>query len=196
MLTDIIHALVAPVVMISANGLICLALYNRLAAIVNRLRLFSREHFDTSTRLAAMTEDEKDGLVVRQLQARLATLDRQFSTIMRRARLLRNALVLLLSAVLVLLCCSLALGLALVLHGAEALALALFVVGVAFMIAGTALAIKELVIALEPIKAEKGTLHEAVLILPAECAGRHRKAQPISEGDRSRIGQITWFQRA
>lgn len=64
MLTDIIHALVAPVVMISANGLICLALYNRLAAIVNRLRLFYREYFDTSTRLAAMNGEGKDGSVV------------------------------------------------------------------------------------------------------------------------------------
>jgi hypothetical protein len=38
--------------------------------------------------------------------------------------------------------------------------LTLFVVGVAFMIAGTAMAIKELVIALEPIKAGKRTLNE------------------------------------
>ena len=30
---EIIHTLVAPVVMISAQGLICLALYNRLAAV-------------------------------------------------------------------------------------------------------------------------------------------------------------------
>jgi hypothetical protein len=177
MLTDIIHALVAPVVMVSANGLICLALYNRLAAIVNRLRLFYREHFEASTRLATMTEENKDGQVVQHLQARLTTLDRQFSTILRRARLLRNALVLLLSAVLVMLCCSLVLGLALVVHGAEALALALFVVGVALMIAGTALAIMELAIALEPVKAEKGMLHEAVLTLPAECTGQLRKAE-------------------
>jgi hypothetical protein len=177
MLTDIIHALVAPVVMISANGLICLAFYNRLAAIVNRLRLFYREHFDTCTRLAAMTEEDKDGQLVRHLQARLTTLDRQFSTIMRRARLLRNALVLLLSAVVVMLCCSLALGLALVMHGAEGLALALFVVGVALTIIGTAFAIMELAIALEPVKAEKGMLHEAVLTLPAECTGQVRKAQ-------------------
>ena len=176
MLTDIIHALVAPVVMISANGLICLALYNRLAAVVNRLRLFDREHFDTCTRLATMTADDQDGPVVPHLQARLLTLDKQFSTILRRARLLRNALVLLLSAVLVLLCCSLALGLALIIQGAEALALALFVLGVGCMIAGTVLAIKELVIALEPVMAEKGTLHEAILALPAECNGPLRKA--------------------
>lgn len=186
MLTDIIHALVAPVVMISANGLICLALYNRLAAIVNRLRLFYREHFDAGARLTAMTSEAQDSPVAQHLQARLATLDKQFSTILRRARLLRNALVLLLSAVLVLLCCSLALGLALVVQWAEVLALALFVVGVMFMIVGTALAIKELTIALEPVKAEKGTLHEAVLTSPAEYTGQHRKTQPA----RTHVGTI------
>ena len=37
---DVIHALVAPVVIISANGLLCLSLYNRMAAVVGRLRVF------------------------------------------------------------------------------------------------------------------------------------------------------------
>jgi uncharacterized protein YcnI len=64
-------------------------------------------------------------------------------------------------------------------HGADALALALFVAGVALMIAGTVFAIKELVIALEPVKAEKGTLHEAILTLPAECTGQRRKVQRV-----------------
>ncbi len=38
---EVIHTVVAPVVMISAQALICLALYNRLAAVVGRLRLLA-----------------------------------------------------------------------------------------------------------------------------------------------------------
>ena len=43
----------APVVLISANGLICLALYNRLAVVVGRVRSFSRERFDSLSALGS-----------------------------------------------------------------------------------------------------------------------------------------------
>ena len=56
---EVIHTLVAPVVMISARGLICLALYNRLAVVGGRLRAYSREHFETQTRLAGMSPDPR-----------------------------------------------------------------------------------------------------------------------------------------
>lgn len=148
----------APVVMISANGLICLALYHRLAAVVRRLRLFYREQFDTRARLSAMSVEELAGKLARQLQARMDALQHQYSIILLRARLLRNALVLLLLAVLGMLLCALALGLSLV-HGAfEVVALYVFVASVLIMMAGVTLAIRELRIALEPVKTERGTL--------------------------------------
>src|SRR5450755_4248249 len=74
---EIIHTLVAPVVMISAQGLICLALYNRLAAVVGRLRVFSREYFETQTRLAGMSPEQQDSALARKLQTRLAALNGQ-----------------------------------------------------------------------------------------------------------------------
>lgn len=83
---EIIHTLVAPVVMISAQGLICLALYNRLAAVVGRLRVFSREQFDTQTRLAGMAPEQQAGALARKLQIRLAVLNGQYSGILRRGR--------------------------------------------------------------------------------------------------------------
>jgi hypothetical protein len=66
--------------------------------------------------------------------------------------------------------------------------LTLFVIGVAFMIAGTALAIGKLVIALEPDKAGKGELHELGLTLPAKCSVQFRRDWP-GRGQAGVIGQ-------
>jgi hypothetical protein len=155
---EIIHTLVAPVVMISAQGLICLAFYNRLAAVVGRLRVFSRENFETQTRLAGMSPEQQDGALARRLQARLATLNGQYSGILRRARLLRNALILLQAAVLAMLFCTMLLGLSLVLPGMESWSLAPFFIGVLATAGGIALSIRELAIALDPVKAERAAL--------------------------------------
>ena len=155
---EIIHTLVAPVVMISAQGLICLALYNRLAAVVGRLRVFSREQFDTQTRLAGMAPEQQAGALARKLQIRLAVLNGQYSGILRRVRLLRNALILLLAAVLAMLFCTLVLGLSLVLPGVEAWSLAPFFIGVLATAGAIALSIRELAIALDPVKAERAAL--------------------------------------
>ena len=42
-----IQSFVAPVVMISANGLLCLAFYNRMAAVIHRTREINRERFES-----------------------------------------------------------------------------------------------------------------------------------------------------
>jgi hypothetical protein len=86
---EIIHALAAPVVMISADGLICLALYNRLAAVVGRLRVFSRERFEAQTQLAGLAP-KQDGPLAEGLRERLATLNGQHWGVLRRARLLNQ----------------------------------------------------------------------------------------------------------
>ena len=57
--TSIISLSVLPVVIISACGLLSLALYNRLAAVVSRLRSFQREI-----------------LIEREKQERVASVDR------------------------------------------------------------------------------------------------------------------------
>jgi hypothetical protein len=155
---EIIHTLVAPVVMISAQGLICLAFYNRLAAVVGRLRAYSREQFETQTRLAGMSPEQQEGPLARKLQTRLAALNGQYSGILRRARLLRNALILLQAAVLAMLVCTMMLGLSLVLPGVEAWSLAPFFIGVLATAGGIALSIRELALALDPVKAERAAL--------------------------------------
>ncbi len=155
-----IQLLVAPVVMISANGLICLALYNRLAAIVSRARAFHKEQFDALTELSAMGLDEQGSLKARQLRTRVEGLGQQVGRILRRGRYLRNALMALQAAVLAMLLCSLALGLTTVVAGIESLPLILFILGVLAMAGGTVLAMRELREALEPVTAESDLVME------------------------------------
>jgi hypothetical protein len=153
--SETIRELAIPVVMISANGLICLALYNRLAAITARLRLFYRERFEIDLRLVgeASSGAEPTEPEIR-LRERLAVLDHICQMILRRARCVRNALILLLSSVIGMLVITLLLGLAYQLPILALVALTIFVVSVVLMIGGVALAILELLLVLEPVEAE------------------------------------------
>jgi Protein of unknown function (DUF2721) len=157
---EIIHTLVAPVVMISAQGLICLALYNRLAAVVGRLRVFSRENFDAQTRLDDLSPEQQEGALARRLRARMAALNGQYSGVLRRARLLRKALILLQTAVLAMLICTMVLGLSLALPGVEGWSLVPFFAGVLATAGAIVLSIRELAVALDPVRAERAALRK------------------------------------
>jgi hypothetical protein len=156
----LIQALVAPVVMISANGLICLALYNRLAAIVSRARAFHRERFDAIAHLSTLPLDEQAGPTARQHRHRLVHLEEQGRKILRRARLVRAALVLLMVTVLCMLGCSMALGASLGMEQLAYAALACFAGGVGAMAIGCILAIIELARALDPVLDEADSLRD------------------------------------
>jgi hypothetical protein len=140
--------------------LICLALYNRLAAVVGRLRVFSRENFDAQTRLDGLTSNQQDGALARRLRARLTTLNGQYSGVLRRGRLLRKALILLQTAVLAMLICTMALGLSLVWPGVEGWSLVPFFAGVLATAGGIVLSIRELGVALDPVRAERAALRK------------------------------------
>lgn len=149
-----IQLLVAPVIMISANGLICLALYNRLAAIVSRTRTFHKERFDAISNLSALPLEEQTGQRARALRRRGVELELQVKRILRRAKLLRGALMLLMGAVISMLLCSMSLGLTVILESLVWLPLALFFTGTMMMIGASLLALLELAGALEPVMAE------------------------------------------
>ncbi|MDX1947248.1 MAG: DUF2721 domain-containing protein [Pirellulaceae bacterium] len=152
---DILRELAMPVVMISANGLICLALYNRLAAITARLRLFYRERFDVDLRLAAGADSGTNQVDIEsRLRHRLGTLDQQCRLILCRARQVRNALILLLASVVGMLLIMLLIGLTYELPFLAPIVLLTFVASVLVMIGGVAMAIGELVSYLEPVQAE------------------------------------------
>jgi hypothetical protein len=157
---DTIQLLVAPVVMISACGLLCLALYNRLAAMVSRARAFHKEQFDAMARLKAADNGHPDPAPIQHLRRRVELLDVQVAQILRRAGLVRNALILLLSTVLCMLGCSIALGLSLLSPVFTRLALACFLLGIGTMSGAIVLALRELTRALDPVLLEQTAVDE------------------------------------
>lgn len=159
---DVVHTiqlLVAPVVMISAAGLVCLALYNRLAAIVGRVRTIHKEEVDALSRMSIAPAAPAPSKSARR---RVVTLEEQVDHLMERARLLRAALVCLLVTVLSMLLCSLAIGLSLVWGEAAYVALAVFLAGVLVEAAGIVLAILELRIALVAAALEADSIEPAI----------------------------------
>lgn len=144
--SESIRELVLPVVMISANGLICLALYNRLAAITARYRGFGREQFEMETRLLELTDraSQSPGLTG-PLRARLLQVANERSSSRLRARHIRNALILLLAAVIGMLSTSLLLALGQETALPVLLPLGSFLAAVGLMMAGVTLAIRELI---------------------------------------------------
>ncbi|MEX2214453.1 MAG: DUF2721 domain-containing protein [Phycisphaeraceae bacterium] len=151
---QVIQLLVAPVVMISACGLLCLALYNRLGTIVGRARAFLKERFDAVDRLSAMELDEQTSAEAHLIRKRLGVLEAQVRHIVARARLVRAGLFCLLATVLCMLACSIALGLSLLVPIQWA-AVVFFAMGVVAMGAGTTLAMIELMRALDPLVIEQ-----------------------------------------
>src|SRR5688572_28611582 len=142
--SKLIAAGVGPIIVISACGLLCLAFYNRLAAVVTRLRAFHRERLveqDALTRARAAAPPDDVALV--RAQERLGMLDVQVRRVMRRARLIRRTLQCLLMTIAALALCSLALGLSAVWPPLLYPAVVLFVAGLLLMVAGVAFAFAE-----------------------------------------------------
>ena len=101
----LLQLILAPVVMISACGLLCLALYNRLASIVSRARAFHHERFEVQMRLTRLAGDPAQADAAAQLGDRLGLLEYQVGQILARAARVRNALTCLLATVLCMLGC-------------------------------------------------------------------------------------------
>ncbi len=108
---ETIQSSVAPVVMISANGLLCLAFYNRLSALMNRSRTVNKERFDLATRTAMLAKLEPQNAEIAHLRRRINILDEIGHRLMDRIWWVRGTLMCLLLSVLCMLACSLALGL-------------------------------------------------------------------------------------
>jgi hypothetical protein len=158
---ETIQSFVAPVVMISANGLLCLAFYNRLSAVVNRSRTINKERFDLVLRLSAMPPQTTGLPEAAHLKWRIEVLDEIGHQLFDRARMLRSTLICLLLSVLSMLLCSLALGLAQLATGVAWAALTFFVVGALVMMLGVLTAIRELRITLEPLLLEHQHIEQA-----------------------------------
>lgn len=156
-----IEVFVAPVVMISANGLLCLAFYNRMAAIVNRTRAINKERFDLFARLAALANQPGNAPEVAHVKKRLEILDELGHQLFDRARMIRDSLICLLVTVLLMLGCSLDLGITPLFPALGWLAPTLFVGGLAVMMMGVLKAIQELRASLSPLTFEHEMLEQS-----------------------------------
>lgn len=159
----IITAGVGPIIVISACGLLCLALYNRLAAMVTRLRAFHRErlHEHEALRRARQATPPDDIAVVRAQEV-LGMLDVQSRRVLARARLIRRALTCLLLTVICLAVCSLSLGLSVIARPLIYVAAGCFLGGMTTLIAGVCFALVEVNRALEPVDLESRFVREMV----------------------------------
>ncbi|MFI5378070.1 MAG: DUF2721 domain-containing protein [Tepidisphaerales bacterium] len=151
----IITAGVGPIIVISACGLLCLAFYNRLAAVVARLRSMHREQLVETERLARLRQQgEAASADMVRTQELLGMLKVQTEGVTVRARILRGTLSCLLATIGCLAACSLCLGLSTMVPALVVPAVVLFVAGMLAMIAAVILGLMELRQALDPVELE------------------------------------------
>lgn len=151
----VIAASVVPVVIISACGLLCLAFYNRLAAVVSRLRAFQRERLAEHQHLARLrTTGDPDPLGIDRRERLLDMLEAQTAGVTGRARLIRAALLCLLATIGMLTVCSLLAGVSAVWPPAIYASVACFAAGMCLLLAGVGFAAAEMWRALDPVELE------------------------------------------
>lgn len=158
--SHVVSASVTPVVVISAAALLCLAFYNRLAAIVLRLRAVQRERLELQDRLDRASPGDVDtGATLRQTTL-LESLSEQSVRIRRRARLIRSTLLLLLGTIAALIITSLLAGLSTIWHDLLYAYVLMFGIGLTLLLAAISCAAAELVGALGGAELETSVVSE------------------------------------
>jgi hypothetical protein len=164
--SKIVPASVVPVVGLSACGLLTLAFYNRMVAIVARLRGFQRERLAHIEVLGQFKLDEnvrKGGdapenaaLPDAYLHHRrlIAMLDEQTKEVLARAKLIRRTLQFLLFTMAALTLCSLSMGVSVLCPPAVFFATALFFLGMGLLATAIVFALTEVGRALRPVELE------------------------------------------
>jgi hypothetical protein len=151
--TRLIGTSVVPVVVISATGLLCLAFYNRLAAIVSRVRTFQRERLQQQE-LRDKSVAAKDSEAVIRHERIIDLLSEQTEHVTQRARLIRLTLLLFLCAIAALILCSLFCGVTAIQPRFIYAAVFSFGIGLGLLLAGVVCAIREMWISLAPVELE------------------------------------------
>ncbi|MCC7388956.1 MAG: DUF2721 domain-containing protein [Phycisphaerales bacterium] len=153
----VIGQLAAPVVMISASGLLSLALFNRLAILVARSRAFAAERVELVRALAEPAPGVTGATLDRM---RLEALEAHASRVLSRAALLRAALQCVMAGILAMLASSAAIGLSMLSPQFWSAGLIAFGIGLLAMAAGVVLVMVELSQALRDVKLEHSMLHQ------------------------------------
>lgn len=158
--SHMVAASVMPIVVISAAALLCLAFYNRLAAVVTRLRAVQRERLELQDRLERLSPAEVEKNSALRYTCILESLTEQSLSIIARARLIRRTLACLLACIACLVACSLLNGITVIWPAAVAGAIACFVLGMLCLLGGVGCAMLELKTALSPAELEIGVVSE------------------------------------
>ena len=162
-LSKVVSGGAGPIIGISACGLLCLAFYNRLTAVVNRLRAFQRERLKAQEEIGHQRSSEQpDQVILTMHQEMLEALQIQTGHVLRRARLLRRALSSLLLTIASFSLCSLAIGLSVLWPGLIYLAVPFFVLGLILLMLGVIFAMMEMYRALAPDELESRFVTEIV----------------------------------
>ncbi len=172
----------------SPPALLSLAFYNRLAAIVSRVRAVQRERMDVRQRLDSISSAEIKRFSALRETCIMESLSEQTARMCRRARLIRSTLLCLMGAIATVVVSALLNGLTIVLPGMVAAAATAFLIGMALLLAGVACAGMELLIALDPAELESEVVSELTGFGAERGSSHdmnHRKLQPAE----SRAGE-------
>ena len=150
---EVIQPILAPAVMFSAGGLLCLAQFARFNAIIGQIRTFDRE------RLATLKEAENAQVQQRELLLQRATgLEVQSDQVLAHAVVVRNALRFLVGGIMLMVLCSLSVGASLIFEPFAVGAIGLLVLGLISTFIGLCLVFTELRVSLKPLEFEHENL--------------------------------------
>jgi hypothetical protein len=177
---SVISTAAVPVVMISACSLLSLAFYNRMAAIVSRLRSLQRECIEHQEKLYIhRNSDEPDELLAHRTEQLIAMQRLQTRAVLRRAHFLQRTLGCLLSGIAIYVVCCLSLEFYAFDGANETIGIvsaSLFLIASLVVLTGVCYAIAEMRCALEPIMQESALVEQMVRqfkkVQVKETAGR------------------------
>ena len=163
---SVVATAAVPVVMISACSLLALAFYNRMASIVSRLRSIQRECIEHQEKLYAQKNAGGfDEMLARRTENLIAMQRQQTDSVLRRARLLRSALICLLSGIALFVVCCLSLELYAMEEASRTIGFVsagLFMLASLLVFCGVCFAIAEMRWALGPITQESAMVEDMV----------------------------------
>lgn len=150
---EVIQPFLAPAVMFSAGGLLCLAQFARFTAVMAQVRAFNRERLAVLGQVGEAEPKQRE-LLIQRAQG----LEHQAKTVLAHAATVRNALRFLVGGILLMVLCSLTVGASLVVAALGVAALGLFVLGLVSTLAGLCLVLAELRVSLDVLKFEHDNL--------------------------------------
>ena len=190
MLHETLQPLLAPVVLISACGLLTMSLNNRATACTTSIRRLHHERLEISERAAAA------GGSTPTERLRYEGVGTQSEQLLRRLRLVRRALVCVVGCVVLMLVSSLSIGLAELTEDSpfESVAVLAFVAGLVSLLVGALTFLVELRISLNEIAYEHDRMLGLSLLGGADRGSRRpsdrQQLTPNASSPRRRAGSV------